>query len=266
VTADADWFAPEWRIARVGALMTTRAGGVSAGPYASMNIGVAVGDDREHVAANRARLAEATGAAPVFLRQVHGTRVVRVGADDAAVGATVHEADAAVTTVAGVACVVQAADCLPVLLAAPDGRAVAAAHAGWRGLAGGVVEAAVAEVSRAARCAPGELSAWLGACIGADEYEVGADVLAAFGVDPDTAAAGSVAPNRFRAKGGRKWLADLPALARDRLVGAGVGRVGGGRWCTVAERDRFFSYRRDGTTGRMAAAIWIRCTAKHTRG
>ncbi|HEY2559548.1 MAG TPA: peptidoglycan editing factor PgeF [Caldimonas sp.] len=246
--------------------MTTRAGGVSSGPYASMNVGAAVGDDPGRVAANRARLAAATAAAPVFLRQVHGTRVVRVGADDAAAGAAVQEADAAVTTAAGVACVVQAADCLPVLLAAPDGLAVGAAHAGWRGLAGGVIEAAVDAVSRAAGCAPAELSAWLGACIGADAFEVGADVLAAFGLDPDAAASGSAAPHRFRAQGGRKWLADLAGLARDRLAAAGVARVDGGRWCTVAERDRFFSYRRDGTTGRMAAAIWIECAGVHTRG
>jgi hypothetical protein len=266
VTTGADWLAPEWRIAGVGALMTTRAGGVSTGPYASMNVGVAVGDDHQRVAANRARLAAVTGAAPVFLHQVHGTRVVRVGADDARAGAAVHDADAAVTTVPGVACVVQAADCLPVLLAAPDGRAVGAAHAGWRGLAGGIVEAAVDAVSRAAGCAPAELSAWLGACIGADVFEVGADVLAAFDVDPDAAATGAVAPLRFRAKGGRKWLADLSGLARDHLAAAGVARVDGGRWCTVTGGERFFSYRRDGTTGRMAAAIWIRCAGVDARG
>lgn len=257
MTTGADWLAPDWRIANVGALMTTRAGGVSSGPYASMNVGVAVGDEPARVAANRLRLADAMAAAPVFLRQVHSARVVRIGAGDATDDAPGHTADAAVTTVAGVACTVQAADCLPVLLAAPDGRAVGAAHAGWRGLAAGVVEAAVAAVSSAAGCAPGEISAWLGACIGPDAFEVGADVLDAFGVDPDDTAPATAAARRFLDRGHRKWLADLAGLARDRLASAGVVEVGGGRWCTVGEPTRFFSYRRDGATGRMAAAIWI---------
>jgi hypothetical protein len=254
VSISEDWLAPDWRIAGVGALMTTRAGGLSSGPYASMNVGTAVGDDPGAVAANRRRLAATIGAAPVFLRQVHGARVVHVGAADAAAGAPVHEADACVATGSGVACVVQAADCLPVLLAAPDGRAVGAAHAGWRGLAGGVVEAAIAAVSAAGGCAPEELVAWLGASIGPSRFEVGADVLVAFGADPG--AADQVQP-RFVARGGGKWLADLPGLARDRLAGAGVHRITGGAWCTVSERSRFFSYRGDGVTGRMAAAIWI---------
>ncbi len=190
----------------------------------------------------------------MFLRQVHGARVVRIGMADGAPGAPVHEADAAVTTEAGVACVVQAADCLPVLLAAPGGRAVAAAHAGWRGLAAGVVETAVDALCDAGRCSPGEVAAWLGACIGPDAFEVGADVLAAFGAVSQRERAGS---GRFKPKGNAKWLADLPGLARDRLAAAGVARVGGGAWCTVADASRFFSYRRDGVTGRMAAAVWI---------
>ena len=246
------WLAPDWRIDGVAALMTTRAGGVSTGPYAAMNVGVAVGDEAGRVAANRLTLAAAMGAAPVFLRQVHGARVVRVGVADAAPGAAINEADALVTTEAGVACVVQAADCLPVLLAAPGGRAVAAAHAGWRGLAAGVLEAAVAALCDAAQCAPGEVMAWLGACIGPNAFEVGADVLMAFGAVPDRERAG-----RFKAQGDAKWLADLPGLARDRLTSAGVAQVSGGAWCTVGEPSRFFSYRRDGVTGRMAAAVWI---------
>jgi polyphenol oxidase len=266
VTVPAAWLAPEWRIAGVGALMTTRRGGVSSGPYAAMNVGIAVGDDPQAVATNRGRLAEATGAAPVFLRQVHGRRVARVAADDAAAGATVHEADAAVTTVPGVACIVQAADCLPVLLAAPDGRAVGAAHAGWRGLAAGVVEATVDAVCAAAGCAPADLSAWLGACIGPDAFEVGADVLAAFAVAPQPDSGDASAAHRFRAKGGGKWLADLAGLTLDRLAAAGVSRVDGGCWCTVSDPERFFSFRRDGTTGRMAAAIWINSRGDDTRG
>jgi polyphenol oxidase len=245
VNVPADWLVPGWGVAGVGALMTTRAGGASEAPYETMNVGSAVGDAPAAVAANRRRLAEAIGAAPVFLRQVHGARVVAIGADDAAAGAPVHDADA---------CVVQAADCLPVLLAAPGGRAVGAAHAGWRGLACGVVAAAVAAVSEAAGCAPGELAAWLGACIGPGRFEVGADVLAAFGAAPDGANGGA---SRFVARGGGKWLADLPGLARDSLAAAGVRRIEGGRWCTISDRSRFFSFRRDGVTGRMAAAVWI---------
>jgi YfiH family protein len=257
VTGDAGWLAPEWRIAGVGALMTTRAGGVSSGPYASMNVGVAVGDDAATVAENRRRFATRIGARPVFLRQVHGARVVRVEAIDADPDRPLHEADAVFTTAAGVACTVQAADCLPVLLAAPDGRAVGAAHAGWRGLAAGVLEAAVAAVSDAARCQPSELSAWLGACIGPGAFEVGADVLLAFAVPPGSSADVAPAARHFRPQGAGKWLGDLAGLARDRLLAAGVQRVDGGGWCTVGDPARFFSYRRDGTTGRMAAAIWI---------
>jgi len=254
VTRHADWLAPDWRVAGVGALMTTRSGGVGSGPYATMNVGAAVGDDADVVAANRALLADSIGATPVFLRQVHGMRVVRVGLGDAAARAPVHEADAVVTNEAGVACVVQAADCLPVLLAAPGGRAVAAAHAGWRGLAAGVVEAAVGAVCDVGRCAPEEIVAWLGACIGPRAFEVGEDVLIAFGASTRGAARPG---GRFEAQGGAKWLADLPGLARDRLAAAGVAQISGGAWCTVSEASRFFSYRRDGITGRMAAAIWI---------
>jgi YfiH family protein len=146
---------------------------------------------------------------------------------------------------------------MPVLLSAPGGRAVAAAHAGWRGLAGGVVEAALAALCRAARCEPAQLSAWLGPCIGPRRFEVGADVLRAFGQKPDAAD-----PQHFVASaasdGAPRWLANLPQLARDRLAQAGVHRISGGNWCTVEQRSRFFSFRRDGITGRLAAAIWIR--------
>jgi YfiH family protein len=248
----AGWLAPPWRIDGVGALMSTRAGGRSAGPYASMNVGDAVGDEPGAVVANRRILAEAIGAQPVFLRQVHGNRVVSLGRHDAEAGASVHEADACVTVEPGVACVVQAADCLPVLLAACSGRAVAAAHAGWRGLAAGVVEGAVESLCGAASCAPEEVVAWLGACIGPRSFEVGADVLAAFAVSPHENAG-----ERFRPLRPGKWLANLPLLARDRLAAAGVRGVGGADACTVADASRFFSFRRDGVTGRMAAAVWI---------
>jgi polyphenol oxidase len=149
--------------------------------------------------------------------------------------------------------VVQVADCLPVLFAAPAGRGVGAAHAGWRGLAAGVLEATVAALCEAAACQPGELHAWMGAAIGPSRFEVGADVLQAFGAEGV-----SPALQHFKAHSPTKWMADLPALARDRLAQAGVVNVGGGEWCTFSEASRFFSFRRDRITGRMVAAIWIR--------
>lgn len=237
----------------VGALMTTRAGGVSAPPFDSLNLGERVGDDPAAVAANRARFAAAIGGVPVWLQQVHGTRVVRVTSAEARAGVPI-EADASVTTERGVACVVQVADCMPVLLAAPGGRAVAAAHAGWRGLAGGVVEAALASLCEQGGCAPAEVVVWLGPCIGPRAFEVGADVLEAFG----PGAAPRFVPGHPGPDGRSRWRADLPGLARDRLAAAGVRQVSGGTWCTVEDSARFFSFRRDGRTGRLAAAIWRR--------
>ncbi|HET7527860.1 MAG TPA: peptidoglycan editing factor PgeF, partial [Burkholderiaceae bacterium] len=251
----ADWLAPAWRMADVGALMTTRSGGVSRGRYASMNVGVAVGDDAGDVAANRRVLAEAIAASPVFLRQVHGARVVRIDAGSA--GAEVQDADASWTDVPGVACAVLVSDCLPVLLAAPQARAVGAAHAGWRGLSAGVVQRCADAVCAGASCEPRELVAWLGPCIGPDAFEVGPDVPVAFGVEPTR---GDLPRFRYapRRDGDPRWRADLAGLARDRLAAIGVHRVSGGSWCTVQDRSRFFSFRRDGITGRMAAAVWIR--------
>ncbi|MEF7617368.1 peptidoglycan editing factor PgeF [Aquincola sp. MAHUQ-54] len=247
-----DGLTPGWAApAGVGAWMSTRDGGVSTGPWASLNLGTAVGDEPAAVQENRRRFARAIGAEPVFLRQVHGARVVRVVAADAARTEPL-EADACVTTERGVACTVQVADCLPVLFAAPAGRAVAAAHAGWRGLAGGVLDAALEALCAAAGCAPAEVQAWLGPCIGPRQFEVGAEVVAAFAAHgPDA----RFVP-RARADGSAAWLADLPGLARDRLAGLGVATVSGGTWCTVEDRSRFFSYRRDGVTGRLAAAVW----------
>jgi len=249
----ADWIVPDGLPPEAGALMTTRAGGVSAPPFDSLNLGERVGDDPAAVAANRARFAAAIGGLPVWLHQVHGTRVVAVSAADARAGTPI-EADASVTAERGVACVVQVADCLPVLLAAPGGRAVAAAHAGWRGLAGGVLEAALAALCERGGCAPGEVSVWLGPCIGPRRFEVGADVVEAFG----PGAAARFAASAEGADGRPRWLADLPGLARDRLTAAGVRRVSGGAWCTVEDSARFFSFRRDRSTGRLAAAIWRR--------
>ena len=169
---------PQWDASpRVGALMSTRTGGISRPPWDSLNLGAAVGDDAAAVAENRRRFIALTGAQPLWLRQAHGCTVVRAG--PALAGAEPPLADGAWTDEPGVACIVQVADCMPVLLAAPEGGAVAAAHAGWRGLAGGVVEAALSALCDAARCAPQQVSAWLGPCIGPRAFEVGSDVLQA---------------------------------------------------------------------------------------
>lgn len=247
-----DGLRPRFAAARVRALMSTRDGGVSTGVHESFNLGDAVGDDPAAVQENRRRFAAAIGGAPTWLRQVHGRRVLRLPAP---AGESL-EADACLSTEPGVACVIQVADCLPVLLAAPGGRGVAAAHAGWRGLAGGVLEATVEALAGAAGCAPAQIEAWLGPCIGPRQFEVGEDVLAGFGVDPRQSAPHFVPGTRPG-----HWLADLAGLARDRLAAAGVDTVSGGGWCTVEDGSRFFSYRRDrprfGNSGRMGAAIWI---------
>jgi len=232
-----DWPAP----VNVRALMTTRAGGVSAAPWASLNLGDHVGDDPAHVAANRARLRDVLPAEPAWLKQVHSARVVEAGGGDI-------EADASFTRTPGQVCAVLTADCLPVLFCDRAGSVVAAAHAGWRGLAGGVLEATVAAMA----VPPNEILAWMGAAIGPQAFEVGDDVRAAFMArHPDTAAA-------FVPQGAPgKWLADIYALARFRLAHAGVQAVSGGGRCTFGESETFFSYRRDGVTGRLAAVIWL---------
>jgi hypothetical protein len=240
---------PDWRAGpHVGALMSTRVGGVSTGAFASLNLGLSAGDARPAVDENRRRFAAALGARPVWMSQVHGTRVLRLPLeeDQALVGA-----DAAITTQPGIACTVMVADCLPVLFAAPGDRGVGAAHAGWRGLASGVLEATIEALCEAATCAPSELHAWLGPCIGPRQFEVGADVAEAFG-------GGSHFVARPRPDGAVRWLADLPGLARERLGDLGLTLVSGDGACTVEERSRFFSFRRDGTTGRMAVAVWLR--------
>jgi purine-nucleoside/S-methyl-5'-thioadenosine phosphorylase / adenosine deaminase len=238
-----DWIAPDWPAPRnVRALITTRAGGASQGPYASFNLGLRTGDDPQAVSANRAALRAALPQEPRWLRQVHGNRVV--AADTAAAPG---EADAAVAQRPGTVCAVLIADCVPVLLADRKGSAVAIAHAGWRGLATGVIENTV----RAMPCEPGELTAFLGPGIGPRAFEVGADVRDAF-VSQDPAAADAFVPHARD-----KWLADLFALARRRLQRARVPDIHGGGVCTYSDAGRFFSYRRDRTTGRMAALIWI---------
>ncbi|MBI4987321.1 MAG: peptidoglycan editing factor PgeF [Rhodocyclales bacterium] len=238
-----DWIVPDWPApAKVRALVTTRAGGVSAGPYASLNLAAHVGDDPAAVAENRRRLRAYLPAEPLWLTQVHGNAVARAGNAVAGV-----EADAAVACGKGAVCAILTADCLPVLLCNDVGTAVGAAHAGWRGLAGGVIEAAV----RAMNEPPPRLLAWLGPAIGPQAFEVGQEVREVFVAHaPDAAAA-------FAAKENGKWLADLYRLATLRLNALGVDRVFGGGRCTFLEADSFYSYRREKTTGRMASLIWL---------
>jgi len=252
------WIVPDWPLpAGVHALCTTRDGGVSEGPYASLNLGDHVGDAAAAVSANRRIFAAALRARPVFMQQVHGSRVARLSSATA----DGVQADACVATEGGLACTIMVADCLPVLFATADGKAVAAAHAGWRGLAGsageGVLEAACRALWAASGAGAAETMAWLGPCIGPQAFEVGPEVKAAFEAsDPGCAAL-------FMPHGIGKWLADLPGLARRRLRALAVERIhgndGGTAWCTVANPSRFFSHRRDrGISGRFAAAIWRR--------
>ncbi len=235
-----DWPAP----ANVRAAVTTRAGGASRAPYDTFNLATHVGDDPAAVRENRARLRAALllPAEPVWLKQVHGVVMV-----DAAQNGVEPEADGAFATQPGAVCAVLTADCLPVLLCNRAGTKVAALHAGWRGLAGGVIEAGVKVLG-----VPGsELLAWLGPAIGPASFEVGPEVRVAF-IQRDTQAA-----QAFRGAREGKYLADIYQLARLRLLRLGVAAVYGGGFCTVTDSARFFSYRRDGATGRMASLIWL---------
>ena len=239
-----DWIVPDWPApANVKAFITTRAGGVSAGAYASFNLGLRTGDDPQAISANRDRLNAVLPRKPNWLKQVHGNRVVEA---DSLAG--VPEADAAVARKPDTVCAVLVADCIPVLLADRAGTAVAIAHAGWRGLAGGVIENTIERMS----LPPADILAYLGPGIGPRAFEVGADVRDAF-MTRDAQATSAFTPH---AAG--KWLADLFLLARRRLAHAGVGKVYGGGLCTHSDPRRFFSYRRDRTTGRMAAVIWMK--------
>ena len=237
----ARWDAP----AHVRALTTTRSGGTSAAAFASLNLAAHVGDDPARVAANRALLRAALDlpAEPSWLAQVHGCAVAAAGP----AGAAPPEADAALTRTPGRVCAVLTADCLPVLLTDRAGKVAAAAHAGWRGLLDGVLEATVAALDTA----PDDVFAWLGPAIGPDAFEVGPEVRDQF------LARGAESAAAFRRGRGDRWWADLYLLARQRLAGVGVRRVTGGDFCTCSEPRRFFSYRRDGHTGRMASLIWL---------
>lgn len=238
-----DWIVPDWPAPpRVSALVTTRTGGVSRGSFASFNLGTRVGDDPAAVEYNRALLRSHLPADPVWLQQMHGTEVV-----DAESAGALPRADGAVARTRHSVCAVLTADCVPVLLAHHGGAAVAIAHAGWRGLAGGVIEATLTRMT----VPPQEVLAWLGPAIGPRAYEVGADVYDAF-VERDPGAGAAFAPH-----GDGKFRADLYVLARRRLGAAGVAATYGGGFCTHTDAGRFYSYRRDKTTGRFASLIWI---------
>lgn len=241
----------EWPASpRVRTLITTRVGGCSQPPYDSLNLGTHVGDLPADVAANRARLHPYLPAEPVWLSQVHGTHCLDLDAlaAEPRPGPT-PEADAALTRRGGAVCAIMTADCLPVLFCDAGGRVVAAAHAGWRGLLDGVLEATV----RAMAVAPDDILAWLGPAIGPAAFEVGDDVRAAF-VARDASASAAFHPHLAAAG---KWWCDIEALARQRLIACGVTRIHGGGLCTASDPARFYSYRRDGVTGRMASLIWL---------
>ena len=253
-----DWPAP----AQVSALMSTRSGGVSAAPFDSLNLrppllGGAGVDQPESVFQNQRHFSQALGAVPIWLNQVHGTTVVTLTAADRQAGRDLPQADASISREPGLACTVLVADCLPVLFCSVDGLAVGAAHAGWRGLAAGVIDQTVSALCQLAGCPADQLLAWLGPCIGPQAFEVGEDVLQAFGVDPRQPDA-SLFRHSPRSDGGHRWRADLAGLATRRLATLGVRQLSGGTWCTFSDASRFFSFRRDGRTGRMAAAVAIR--------
>lgn len=233
-----DWPAP----INVKSLQTTRGGGISSPPYDSLNLGDHVGDAPLAVERNRILLNRLLPSEPVWLEQVHGIRVA-----NADMASCLPQADACIARHRAAVCVVMTADCLPVLLCDTQGSVVGAAHAGWKGLAAGVIEATV----QAMDVAPENIMVWLGPAISQNEFEVGDEVRAAFvAIQPQAASA--FIPGR-----NGKWFADLCALARLRLNALGITAIYGGGYCTYRERERFFSYRRDGATGRMGTFIWL---------
>ncbi|MFX1762000.1 peptidoglycan editing factor PgeF [Paraburkholderia sp. A1RI-2L] len=285
----ADLLQPDWHVApRVRAIVTTRNGGVSLPPFGrwragaasladaaheggvelpcGLNLGRSSGDDLEHVEANRSRLLAYAGVPAAWLKQVHGPVVVDAAAalESARAGALL-EADASVTDQPGIACAVMVADCMPVLICDGAGRAVGAAHAGWRGLAAGVIEKTAQRVAALAGCAASELHAYLGPAIGPKAFEVGEDVRAAFmdhveaidGARRDAVRVGTASAFVPRPEAPGKYLADLGCLARLRLAEIGVTHISGGGLCTFTDREWFYSYRRERMTGRMAALIWL---------
>jgi hypothetical protein len=243
---------PEWPAPpNVRAVVTTRVGGVSVAPFDSFNLAFHVNDNAVAVVENRRKLLTALNeiapcGPPQWLQQVHGTDVVDAFSEPKIRAQNVPEADAVTTTHRGLPCVVMTADCLPVFFSDRNGNRVAVAHAGWRGLCNGVLENTLARFTN-----PAEVMCWLGPAIGANAFEVGADVRDAFmKVDKSAASA-------FVAKANGKYYADIYELARQRLVKAGIGMISGGEMCTFSDSERFYSYRREQTTGRMASIIWL---------
>lgn len=245
------WPAPD----QIRAFSSTRGGGVSKAPFDSLNLGRYVDDEFEAVSENRARLRALLPAEPVWLKQVHGTRVWDA---DQALPVAVIEADAAVTTKSNTVLTIMAADCLPVLISSSDGRVIGAAHAGWRGLLGGVLENTVdAMLVKANKTDASQYLAWLGPAIGSEAFEVGEDVYRAFLDCAQTHSLPSLA-GAFVAVDGKpgKYRANLYQLARQRLASKGLSHIYGGEFCTVRDQTYFFSHRRDGQSGRFAAFIW----------
>jgi len=237
-----DFIVPNWPApANVKAIQTTRVGGVSLAPYDSFNLGAHVNDNALHVAQNRQMLSPLLPSEPVWLNQVHGIDVV-----DAATASCVPEADASFTHQKNVVCVTMTADCLPVLLCNQQGTVIASIHAGWRSLCDGVIEATVAKMG----VNNNDLMAWLGPAIGPNTFEVGSEVRAQF-IAKDAQSTAAFKPY------GEKWLADIYTIARQRLNHLGITQVYGGEHCTYSDSERFFSFRRDGDTGRMATLIWL---------
>jgi YfiH family protein len=243
---------PEWPApANVRAVVTTRVGGVSVAPFDSFNLAFHVNDNAVAVVENRRKLLTALNeiapcGPPQWLQQTHGTEVIDAFSEPKIRAQNVPEADAVTTTHRGLPCVVMTADCLPVFFSDRNGNRVAVAHAGWRGLCNGILENTLARFTN-----PAEVMCWLGPAIGANAFEVGADVRDAFmKVDKSAASA-------FVAKANGKYYADIYELARQRLVKAGIGMISGGEMCTVSDSERFYSYRREQTTGRMASIIWL---------
>lgn len=249
-----DFIVPNWPApANVHALQTKRNGGYSLAPFSSLNFGSHVNDNSMHVAQNRQLLSQFLPSEPVWLNQVHGIEVA-----DAANTDCVPDADASFSTQKNVVCVTMTADCLPVLLCDKAGSVVVAVHAGWRGLCDGILEASVYEACTAAQIMPVDLMAWLGPAIGPNAFEVGAEVRAQFVEKDKNAASAFTAVNKIL---GDKFLANIYQLATQRLNNVGVTAIyGGGHgedFCTFTDKEHFFSYRRDGDTGRMATLIWL---------
>jgi YfiH family protein len=252
-TIPADWIVPDWPAPdSVRAFITTRHGGVSEGPWGAgrhggMNLGLGSGDQARRVERNRALLNAYLPAPPRWLDLEHGAEVVAAEA----IGSKPAAADAATAITAGVVCCVTVADCLPVLLADRSGSVVAAAHAGWRGVAAGILQATVIAMCRRVAGPIGQIDAFLGPSIGPSAFEVGAEVLSAMRRTLPQA------ETAFTSLANGKYLADLPALARQALAQVDVRSVFGGTWCTVSDPARFYSFRRDRVTGRHAALIWL---------